>query len=89
MTRDEAALVVARDLARQVLAGSVTPAEGAAQGAFYGPSFDCHTVLAPFLASDEDYHIYSPQERDAIDEDVRRYCRSLLNRDDKRERSGT
>jgi hypothetical protein len=77
MGRLEAATVVARGLADQVITGHIAPLEAAARGALLCPDFDYPDVLTYFLACHDDYECF-PRDRATIDEDVRRRCKELL-----------
>ena len=79
MTQDDAALIVAKDLATRVLNGTLSPEQAARRGSLLSMSFDYHPLLTPFLADDDDYDCL-PGDREAIDEDVRRYCQELVDR---------
>jgi hypothetical protein len=77
MTIEQAAQVIARDLARRVLAGELQPRDAANRGWSFCPEAGYPDVLTRFLAYADDYECY-PDQSASIDAEVIDYAKHLL-----------
>src|SRR5262249_17887153 len=76
--QDQAAWIVARDLAFKVLTAEVLPRDACRMGASLAIDTNYHTAFMPFYAADDDYDLpfHAPTE---IDRDVMNYCREFIS----------
>jgi hypothetical protein len=77
MAFKEAVIIVARDLARKVILGTMTAREAAQRGDSYCSRVQYHDALSPFVAYADDYECY-PDRHAEIDAAVIKYSRELL-----------
>ena len=77
MSIARAAQVIARDLARRVLASELLPRDAANRGWSFCPETGYPDVLTRFLAYADDYECY-PDQAASIDAEVRAYAKQLL-----------
>ena len=74
--QDEAAWIVARDLAAKVVSGEVSPRDACRMGASFAIETNYHAAFMPFYAADDDYDL--PFHTIAqIDQDIMKYCRGV------------
>jgi hypothetical protein len=77
MSARDAALVIARDLAKKVVAGAMLPRDAAERGSSLCPDAQYDELLTPFLAYADDYECY-PGSHARIDAEVIEHSRKLL-----------
>ncbi len=77
LTTEQAAEIVARDLARRIVTGELQPRDAAGRGSSLCPDAGYPEVLTRFLALADDYECY-PEQSASIDADVVSYAKQLL-----------
>jgi len=78
ISRNEAAWVLARDIARKVIGEKITPREARHLGAPLAPGSDYHSALMPFYRGDDEYDLPFLQKEE-IDRQIVKHCHEITS----------
>jgi len=78
LSKNEAAWVLARDLARRVISEKIEPREACNLGAPLTPMSDYHSALMPFYLGDDEYDL-SFQQKEEIDRYIVKHCHEITD----------